>query len=479
MQTSKNIFYNVLLAISQVLFPLITFPYLARTLGPENIGLINFAESFAKYFVLLAALGIPVYGVREIARHVKDSFNRAKLFAEIFTINIFCTVFFCLIFYVCILISPELQQHTILFKWALLYFFLQVLNLEWFFSGLGDFKFIALRSFFIRLLFILFVFIFIQSKWDYLKYMQMQVGLSLILGGINILRIIKLFNFRLHIFTHLNLKKHIKPLFYLFLTIFSISVYFSLDTVLLGFLADNESVGYYSTSLKLNRLVIAVLSAISAAMFPSIMNYYQQNDLAKFNNLIKYCFFLLVSLSLPIVVIFMGCASEIINLLFGSNFDRAIIPLQITTPLICIVSLSTIFGFQILSALGRDKQILYAALYGMSISIILSLLLVPAFKEIGTAITILITELVVCIVFIYYSFKYYPMPALFPIFLKQIKQLLPYIIIVFLGKYLISFIILRMIFIVLFSSVWFCMYYFYFNTDNLYAKKINKYLPIN
>jgi O-antigen/teichoic acid export membrane protein len=262
------------------------------------------------------------------------------------------------------------------------------------------------------------------------------------------------------------------------LTIFSISVYFSFDTILLGFLSDNESVGYYSTALKLNRLVIAVLSAISAAMFPSIMNYFQNNNLDKFNELIKDCFFLLVSLSLPIVVIFMGCAPEIIEILFGNNFTRAIVPLQITTPLICIVSMSTIFGFQVLSALGKDKQILYAALYGMSISIVLSLLLVPAFKEIGTSMSALITELVVCMAFIYYSFKYYPMPALFPIFLQQIKQLFPYLIILIIGKYLIGFIMLRMVFIVLLSFLWFSFYHLYINTDNFYAKQLYKYFPL-
>jgi O-antigen/teichoic acid export membrane protein len=78
METRKNVFYNVLLAISQVLFPLITFPYLARTLGPEHVGVLNFAESFAKYFVLLAALGIPIYGVREVAKVASDRVQLTK-----------------------------------------------------------------------------------------------------------------------------------------------------------------------------------------------------------------------------------------------------------------------------------------------------------------------------------------------------------------------------------------------------------------
>ena len=52
METQKNVFYNVMLAVSQVLFPLITFPYLARILGPDQIGLLNFAESISRYFIL-------------------------------------------------------------------------------------------------------------------------------------------------------------------------------------------------------------------------------------------------------------------------------------------------------------------------------------------------------------------------------------------------------------------------------------------
>jgi len=477
MKTQKNIFYNVLLAVSQVLFPLITFPYLARTLGPEHIGLINFAESFAKYFVVLAALGIPIYGVREIAKLTKEPKERSILFWEIFSINFICSIIFSLFFLVCIYFIPNLTQYKNLFTWALFYFFLQMFNLEWFFSGLGEFKFIALRSFFIRLLFILSVFVFIRSKWDFMKYMQMQVILSLILAIINAFQVMKFINFNKVIREKINLFKHLKPLLVLFLTIFSISIYFSLDTVLLGFLADNESVGYYATALKLNKLVIAVLSAISAAMFPSIMNYFHQKEFDKFNQLIKECFFLLISLSMPLVILFLGCAPEIVEILFGSNYSRAILPLQITTPLIFIVSLSTIFGFQILSALAKDKLILYSAIYGMVISILLSFILVPIFKEIGTAIAILITELVVCISFLYYATKHYPMPHLWPLFKTQFLIIWPYILIIVFAKMMVSIILIRIIFIVILSFIWFCTYYLYINSDNVYAKTLQKYFP--
>ena len=88
MSTQKNVFYNILFALAQVLLPLITFPYLARTLGPTYLGTLNFAESIARYFVLLAAVGIPVYGVRMIAKYSDNKIELSKTFLELFLINL-------------------------------------------------------------------------------------------------------------------------------------------------------------------------------------------------------------------------------------------------------------------------------------------------------------------------------------------------------------------------------------------------------
>jgi O-antigen/teichoic acid export membrane protein len=68
----KNIIYNILLSLTNILFPLISFIYVARILGPKGIGEVQFVMSFAQYFSIFAAIGIPIYGVREIAK-VRDS----------------------------------------------------------------------------------------------------------------------------------------------------------------------------------------------------------------------------------------------------------------------------------------------------------------------------------------------------------------------------------------------------------------------
>jgi len=476
MSVKNSVFYNVLLAISQVFFPLITFPYLARTLGPEHVGVLNFAESIAKYFVMLAALGIPIYGIREIAKVQNELKARTKIFAEIFTINLICTLGLSFLFIGAVFFIPQLNNEKVLFYWTIAYFFFQVFYLEWFFNGMNQFKFIAIRQFVIRFFFIIFVFILIKSQFDYVNYMRMQFGLSVLLAIINFNNLSKHISLNKETFSNLDLRKHIKPLLYIFLTIFSISIYFSLDTILLGFLANNESVGYYSTALKLNKLIIAVFGAVTVAIFPSLINLYHSQQIEKFRELIRQVFFVLVSLSIPAIVIFISCAKEIVHVLFSQNFDRSILPLQITAPLILIVSLSSIFGFQVLSALAKDRQILYSAIIGMSVSILLSILLVPSLMEVGEAITILVTELSVSVSFIYFTKKYFKVGGLTNMFLNQLVGALPYIVFVIIFKSIIADSIIVLTSISIISLIWFCIYHLFILKNSYFKVYLNGFL---
>ena len=212
MSVKNSVFYNVILAISQVFFPLITFPYLARTLGPEHIGALNFAESIAKYFVMLAALGIPIYGIREIAKVQDNELKRTYVFSEIFLINLICTISLSVLFLLLVIFIPQLNRDATLFYWTIAYFIFQVLYLEWFFNGMNQFRFIAIRQFVIRFFFIVFVFMAIKSKYDYINYMILQFSLNVLLAIINLNYIRKLINYTLVNFNSIDLKKHIKPL---------------------------------------------------------------------------------------------------------------------------------------------------------------------------------------------------------------------------------------------------------------------------
>jgi len=402
-QVEKNIFFSVLLAISQLIFPIITFPYLANVLNPDKIGMIQFADSFAKYAAFIAALGLPIYGLRSIAKVSNDIRLKKYLFVELFIINACLTIFIILLIVLFKQFIYPINQDPLLFNWMLVYAALQLFNLDWYFIGSDQFKFIALRLLFFRLLSMLFIIFFIKNTEDYNLYF---IGISIcffvmsIFNTWEVYKSLKPFNVN---FNELQFIKHFKPLMFTFLTIFFISVYLTLDQVIVGMLSNNTELAYYAVATKYNKLIIAILTAITTALIPKMVKIESNHNTSDFILNVDKILYLIISIAIPLTFFTFFNSLQIIEFFFGSAYFGAVIPMQITSLLILIVSLSSIFGFQILSIYQMDSQLLKVALIGMLSSIILFFILVPRYNAIGAAISILLTELIVCIGFIYFS----------------------------------------------------------------------------
>ena len=97
-----NFLMNAVLTCSNFIFPLITFPYVSRILLADGNGKINFANSVVSYFMLIASLGLPYYGVRACAIVRDDKKKLSRTVTELFVINMATTI--CsLLFLVCLL----------------------------------------------------------------------------------------------------------------------------------------------------------------------------------------------------------------------------------------------------------------------------------------------------------------------------------------------------------------------------------------
>ena len=87
-----NAFLNGLKSILNLLFPLITFPYVSRVLGVKGIGIYNYSNSIVSYFLLIAALGISTYAIREGSKYRDNNEKIGKFASEVFTINLWSTI---------------------------------------------------------------------------------------------------------------------------------------------------------------------------------------------------------------------------------------------------------------------------------------------------------------------------------------------------------------------------------------------------
>ena len=405
MSIRKNVVYNTLLTISNVAFPVITAPYVSRVLGVENIGTVNFVITYVLYFTLFAALGIPVYGIREIAKN-KDSFeNRSQIFSELFLVNVISTFVVLLIYFITIFSIPTLVNNRDLLLISGVAILLVPFNIEWFFSGMEKFKLIAIRSILIRIISLCGLFIFVRSRNDLIAYIALNTVVNVsshvwLFGYMALKKEVKF------LFRGINIKKHMKPVMILFASNVAVSIYTILDTLMLGFMSDNTQVGYYTSAMKISKMILPVVTALSPVMIARISNLKAgANDNGKIMELLNRSFEFMLIVALPVTIGLICISPRFVPFFFGDEFIPATVSMQILSSVVLIIGISNLFGKQILVAMGEESRFFKAILFGTITSVSLNLLLIGRFGSLGASISAVIAEIVVMITTILFSLR--------------------------------------------------------------------------
>ena len=165
-----NIIMGAILKVSQVLFPLITFPYVSRVLLADGVGRVNFAQSVVNLFSTLAMLGIPVYGIKACARVRDDKVKLATTVKEILIINSFSLVIAYVILVVCVAFIDRFKTDMILFAVMSTTIAFTAFGVEWFYQSIEQYDYITVRSIASKLLSVVVMFAFVNESDDVIQY---------------------------------------------------------------------------------------------------------------------------------------------------------------------------------------------------------------------------------------------------------------------------------------------------------------------
>lgn len=453
--TKQNFFYNSLLSLAQVVFPLITFPYVARVLNPEGIGEVSFVESIVRYGILFSALGIPIYGVREVAKVKKDAVKLKKLFNELFLLHLLMSLVPIIICSIAIAYFSKFSFSNSYVVLGCLMIISNVFLFEWFLQGMGDFKFITQRSIIVRLVIIFLTFLLIKRNTDTIAYFGLVVMTSVMNGLWNFMYILKYIGLNFD-FSKLDFKRHLKPMLYIFGSLAFISVYTLLDTLMLGILADEKAVGLYSTAVKFSRVPIVFIAALGGVLISKLSELYEEKKMGEFTALINKSVRFVLLFSIPTFFFLLGLSKQIILVFAGADYKDAYILVQILGILSLLIGLSNIFGLQILTAMSKDRLFTYSVLLGTIISLSLNFILIPIYKEVGAAVTNVITEIAVTLSTFIFARRYVDISFQLSGTLKLILFSLP---LTFLPAFVLRFTDSNLVVIVI-SSTLAVIYYF-------------------
>lgn len=403
-----NYILNLINTGTQMLFPLITFPYVCRVIEADGIGQINFFQSIISYISLFTCLGIPMYAIREIARDRSDVVQMNRTAMEILLLHSMLTLVGYAIVAILCLTVPQIQVNIPLFLILSLTIFFTAIGCEWFYQGIEDFKYITIRGLIIKTVSVVLLFIFVKSKTDLLYYGCYTVfG---VLGGniFNFFRLRKYIHRENIIFSELHIKRHIKPVLKVFSFSVVTSIYLQLNTVLLGFLKNALAVGYFAAATKVMQMLLTMSACLGSVMMPRASHLIAENKEDEFNRLIQKSYDFTLAIALPMTIGLIFCAPSLITALCGVKFEHSILPSQIIAPIILMVAISNVFGIQVLFPKGKINIVTFCCGIGAVADLILNLCLIPFFSYIGTSIAYLGAEVATTVSMYFIGRRYIP-----------------------------------------------------------------------
>ncbi len=395
---TKNYIYNLIYQILVLILPIITTPYISRVLGAENIGIYSYTLSISAYFILFGSLGIALYGKREIAYNQKDKKKYSELFWEINLLRITTMTISLIIFYFAFVKGQNYQMY---YRILILEIIGNVVDISWFFQGLEEFKKTVARNMIVRLISVACIFIFIKERTDLAKYFLIY-ALSHLIGNGSLWLYLPKYLVKIK-FKKLNILRHIRPTFSLFIPQIAIEVYTLLDRTMIGtIIADKSEVGFYEQSQKIIKIVLSMITSLGTVMLPRIATNFADGNKRTVRIYMEKSFHLVFLLAFPMIFGIIAVSNSFVPVFFGPGYDKVAILMSVISPIILLIGLSNVTGTQYLLPTKRQTQFTISVVCGAIVNLIMNSILIWKLGAIGASIGTILAELTVTLVQMYY-----------------------------------------------------------------------------
>lgn len=398
---SVNALLNSLQTILNLIFPLITFPYVSRVLSVDSIGKYNFSSSIVSYFILIAGLGISRFAVREGAK-LRDDRKLFSVFAsEIFTINLCSTAFSYLLLFITLLLVSSLQSY----KEAILIFSIQIffttVGMDWLYTIYEEYGYITIRNIIFKIISIILLFTLVKHSDDYLKYVSITVFASTGSYLLNFFHAKRFFDLTLR--WNFNWREYLIPIFSIFGTMVAVTIYVSSDTTILGFLKGDYAVGIYSIATKIYGMIGPVVSSTMAVAIPRLAMLIGQKRYLEYRSLLTELINTIIVVIFPVMTGLVLVSKDVVLLIAGSNFLRSAVSLKILSIALLFGTINTIFVECVLIPAKRENKTLVSSIVAAIVNILLNFAMIPIFIEKGSAVTTVIAEFTSMLLNYYFS----------------------------------------------------------------------------
>lgn len=395
---------NLVRTLSTYIVPLITFPYVSHVLSASDLGRVDFSNSIVSNFLVLASFGTSAYGIRIVGQLRNDKSQLSKASQELFVLNAIFSMAATVGLSIFVMIDHKTQSNWAIFFLLAIPLFFNSMQMEWLYQGLEEYLYITKRTVVLQMISLVLVFVLVRRQGDAVPYAvtiaanQMFVIIANILGVKN--------RVNLKFVYKLELKKHIKGAFVIFLALLSGTIFQKLENILIGYLMNFQAVGFYYVANKIVLILSSVVIGVGLTFLPTIVEEFNSGRIERvreiLQNTINFSMLIVVPVCLGLIVL----SKEIIIFIAGQKYLSVEFSMQVMTLLVPLVSISVIYGNQVVLAAKKEKYSVIATIVGGSVGITSNLLLIPVLGVFGAALSVVISSTVSTVILYLVAYRY-------------------------------------------------------------------------
>ncbi len=369
-----NAFFKTLLSIINIVFPLITAPYVARILSVDGYTEYNKAFSMIGWFSPFAIFGVYTYGMRTISQIKNDKNAVSKLFTQLFCFSVFASITVTIVYLSLVLFLPSFKTYRYLYVIMSTQILFICFSTDWANEAFENYGFILVKSFICRFLYVISVFLFVKKSEDVLIYVTLSSS-SVILNNLLTFTYaktkIKISKINIH--DELSL---IKSLFVVFLLVNSSMLYTIFDRFILTWFGNKLSLTYYNISQVIVVAVVNVCSSIVLVSIPRLSYLWANNQKDEYYRLLNKTSSTFLAFHTPCCIGLACISSEVIYYYSGMKYISASIPLLFFALRYYVSAYDMILSKQVLLATGNEKVLTKIYYLGGIYNVLVKVLLI-------------------------------------------------------------------------------------------------------
>ena len=388
----KNYIYNLIYQVFLVIVPLITAPYLAKTLGSKALGIYSYICSVSSIITNLGLIGLNNYGAREVAYSRIEKRKLDKVFADINILRLILLLIISIPYWIIILQS----SYKLYFSIQYILIFSTFIDTSWLMIGLEEMKIVALRNFAAKLITVIGIFLLVKNSNDLWIYFAIFSVATLVTTLSLIFQLRNYINYE-H-FDLRNMYKHIKVSLFLFLQHIETIMYLQFDKINLKEMSDTSQVAFYDQAEKIVSIPLALITALGTVIMPKLATDFRNNHHKEIEKTIQIVIKFSLFASLPMMFGLMSISKTFIPWFLGSEFLPVASAIVIIAPIIVLNSLANISGNQYFTATNQTRIMTISYMAAAILNIIINAILIPIWQYKGAAIATLLSALISVII---------------------------------------------------------------------------------